>query len=112
MITIDEIDLEDIGMNIAGISAMLHDTPEVYEQIHKQLPLDFGGFIGIWELCTQAGYIFFLEATPYRSEDYYWIEALERYAHDLIDHLTYGIIPKKADLHRLAAASIEQNKQP
>lgn len=109
---IDEIALEDIGMNTAALSAMLHDTPETYEQIHRQLPNDFGGFIGIWELCARAGYIFFLESTPYRSEDYYWTEALESYAYRIIDHLICGIIPNKTDLHRLAAGSIEQNKQP
>jgi hypothetical protein len=72
---------------------------------------DIGGFIGMTELAAQAGCVFAEETSDLiAGDDYCWYEAIAAFAFRVICHLSHAMI-ESAEMHRLAAASIEKNKQ-
>lgn len=102
-------DEQDHGENVAAVTAALYENPETYEQIYEAHKEVLGGFVGLWNLCGMAGKVFSQESAIYEAGvEYYWIEAIDGYAHKIVDTLLDGKVPSVATMHRFAAWAIEQ----
>lgn len=101
-------DLKSYGENVAAIAAMVHENKETYQEIYDLLADKVGGFVGIWSICADAAEVFSNEEAIYTAgEDFYWIEAIDDYAHKIICYLQTSVVPSTEDMHRLAAGAIE-----
>ena len=97
-------DIDSYGENVAAISANMHQNQEIYQEIYDTISDDVGGFVGIWSICAESAKVFTEEELPYTAgEDFYWIEAIEEYAHQIMGCLQNGEVPEIAHMHRLAA---------
>ena len=73
------------GENVASSSAMIHQNPETYQETYNKIADDVGGFVGIWNICVEAAKVFSIEELSYvAGEDFYRIEAIEDFTHQLL----------------------------
>ena len=99
----------DYGENVAAISAIIHRNPEAYQTAYDKIADDIGGFVGIRNICAEAAKVFTEEEAPYTAgEDFYRIEAIEEFAHQLLWCLQNDEVPESERLHRRAAGAIEK----
>lgn len=55
--------------------------------------------------------MFTLEEAPYTAgEDFYRVEAIEEFTHQIMDCFQLGEIPETIRIHRLAAGAIEKSR--
>ena len=79
------METSDYGENVAAISAIIHQNTKAYQEAYDKVADDVGGFVGIWSICAEAAKAFTEEESPYTAgEDFYRIEAIEDFAHQLL----------------------------
>ena len=103
-------DLHSYGENVAAISGMMHEDKKIYEKIYNKLADQVGGFVGLWSICADLAKVFTIAEAPYTAgEDFYWIEAIEDFTHQIIECLQEGEVPKTAKVRHLAISAIKKN---
>lgn len=102
-------DLTNYGENVAAITANIHQDKELYSDIYETIADDIWGFVWIRSLCAESAKAFTIEESPYTAwEDFYRIEAIEEFSHQIIWCLQTGEVPGIEKMHRLAAGAIEK----
>ena len=101
--------LIDYGENVAAITANIYQDKQIYQDIYDTIADDVGGFAWIWSICAESAKAFTLEESSYVAwEDFYRIEAIEKFSDKIINCLKSGEIPEIEKMHNLAISTIQQ----